>query len=124
MRIPLNVHRIGKTKIYSFNTVRNGKHYAEKKVEVFFIVENETIITVPVYGVNKKYIYMKLMYDSKTDLLYIRLDDKKHSVVNRRISGNVVLDIGKGDKIIGIEILDASKHVNLQKLLPISQKVA
>jgi uncharacterized protein YuzE len=30
-----------------------------------------------------------------------------------------VLDIGKDNKIIGIEIMDASKHVNLEKLMPV-----
>ncbi len=52
-------------------------------------------------------------YNDKTDLLYIRLDDRRQEVINRRVSDDVVLDIGEGDKIIGIEILDASKHVNL-----------
>jgi uncharacterized protein YuzE len=62
---------------------------------------------------------MKISYDDKTDLLYIRLDDTKQDVINRRITDNVVVDIGNGDKIIGIEILDASTHVNLGKILPI-----
>jgi len=62
---------------------------------------------------------MKISYDDKTDLLYIRLDDSKQDVINRRITDNVVLDMGKGDKIIGIEILAASSHVNLGKILPI-----
>ncbi len=56
---------------------------------------------------------MHVSYNDKTDLLYIRLDDRRQEVMNRRVSDDVVLDIGEGDKIIGIEILDASKHVNL-----------
>ena len=66
---------------------------------------------------------MHISYNDKTDLLYIRLDDRKQDVVNRRISEDVVLDIGEGDKIIGIEILDASKHVSLDRLLPIRYKI-
>ena len=66
---------------------------------------------------------MHISYNDKTDLLYIRLDDRKQQVVNRRISEDVVLDIGEGDKIIGIEILDASKHVSLDRLLPIRYKI-
>jgi hypothetical protein len=34
------------------------------------------------------------------------------------------LTIGEGDKIIGIEILDASKHVNLDRLLPVNYKLS
>lgn len=63
---------------------------------------------------------MHVSYNDKTDLLYIRLDDRRQEVINRRVSDDVVLDIGEGDKIMGIEILDASKHVNLDRLLPVN----
>lgn len=33
---------------------------------------------------------MNLVYDDKTDLLYIRLDDKKQDVINKRISDDAV----------------------------------
>ena len=62
---------------------------------------------------------MNILYNDKIDLLYIRLDERKQEVVNKRISEDIVLDIGKDEKLIGIEILDASKHVNLKRLLPI-----
>jgi hypothetical protein len=41
--------RLGKTKVFSFREFRNGKYYEEKKLEVYFIVQNDTIITVTVY---------------------------------------------------------------------------
>ena len=63
---------------------------------------------------------MNILYNDKTDLLYIRLDDRKQDVINRRISDNIVLDIGENNKIVGLEILDASRHVNLEKLLPVN----
>jgi len=44
---------------------------------------------------------------------------KKQEVVNKRVSEDIVLDIGKDERLIGIEILDASKRVNLERLLPI-----
>ena len=37
---------------------------------------------------------------------------------------DIVLDIGEGDRIIGIEILDASKHVLLERLLPVKYELA
>jgi uncharacterized protein YuzE len=67
---------------------------------------------------------MNVSYNDKKDLLYIRLDDRKHQVINRRVSDDVVLDIGEGNKIIGIEILDASKHVNLDRLLPVNYELS
>ena len=67
---------------------------------------------------------MHVLYNDKIDLLYIRLDDRRQEVINRRVSDDVVLDIGEGDKIIGIQILDASKHVNLDRLLPANYKLS
>lgn len=67
---------------------------------------------------------MQITYNDKTDLLYIRLEELKQEVVNRRVSEDVVLDIGKDDRIVGIEILDASKHISLNELLPVKYKVA
>ncbi len=61
---------------------------------------------------------MQIMYDAKTDLLYFRLDGQKQQVINKRVNEGIVLDIGKDNRIVGIEILDASKHLNLENLLP------
>jgi uncharacterized protein YuzE len=66
---------------------------------------------------------MQILYDAKTDLLYLRLDDQKQEVINKRISEDIILDIGKGDRIVGIEILEASKHLSLEKLLPVKYEV-
>jgi len=67
---------------------------------------------------------MNVLYNDRTDLLYIRLDEKKQEVINRRVSEDVVLDIGEDERLIGIEILDASKHVNLEKLLPVKYEIS
>jgi len=67
---------------------------------------------------------MHVFYNDKTDLLYIRFDNRKQNVSNRRVSDDVVLDIGEAEKIIGIEILDASKHINLERLLPVEYRVS
>ena len=66
---------------------------------------------------------MNIVYDDKTDLLYIRLDDRKQEVINRRVSEDIVLDIGEGNRIVGIEILDASEHVTLDRLLPVRYEI-
>lgn len=67
---------------------------------------------------------MNIVYNNKTDLLYLRLNEKKQKVINRRVSEDVVLDIGEKDTIIGIEIMDASKRINLEQLLPIKYQHA
>jgi uncharacterized protein YuzE len=67
---------------------------------------------------------MQVRYDTTTDLLYFRLDDTRQEVVNRRVDEDIVLDIGKGGRIVGIEILDASKRVRMDRLLPVEYPVA
>ncbi|MDP3980761.1 MAG: DUF2283 domain-containing protein [Chlamydiota bacterium] len=67
---------------------------------------------------------MNIVYNDKTDLLYIRFDDRKQDVINRRVSDDIVLDIGDNDRIVGIEILDASKHVTLDRLLPVKYELS
>jgi uncharacterized protein YuzE len=62
---------------------------------------------------------MQITYNTKTDVLYIRLDARQQGVINQRLNDDIVLDIGEENKIIGIEILDASFHLNLDQLLPV-----
>ncbi|MCS7310908.1 MAG: DUF2283 domain-containing protein [Armatimonadetes bacterium] len=62
---------------------------------------------------------MQITYDARNDLLYLRFDDLQQPVMNERVSEDIVLDIGEGGQIVGIEILDASHRVNLQRLLPV-----
>lgn len=63
------------------------------------------------------------MYNVKTDLLYLRLDDQKQ-VINERLSEGIVLDMGEDNRIVGIEILNVSKHLNLERLLPVKHEAA
>ena len=62
---------------------------------------------------------MQIIYNAQTDLVYIQMDDTHQSVLNRQLSDDVVVDIGEDDQIVGIEILEASKHLDLAKLLPV-----
>jgi uncharacterized protein YuzE len=48
------------------------------------------------------------------------MDDRPQEVINKRVSEDIVLDLGEDNRIVGIEILDASKHLNLKNLLPVT----
>ena len=37
---------------------------------------------------------------------------RKQQVINKRLSKDIVLDLGEDDKSVGVEILDASMHLN------------
>jgi len=50
---------------------------------------------------------MKISYDPEIDALYIRLREGKHECRSVRLSEEVALNIGAGEKLVGIEILDA-----------------
>lgn len=47
--IPAKYGRIGKAKIYEFKQNRLNKYYEQKRIEVFYTIEGNKIITVTVY---------------------------------------------------------------------------
>lgn len=67
---------------------------------------------------------MQIIYNPKSDILYIRLDEQKQDVINQRVSDDVVLDMGGEERIIGIEIMDASLRLNLKNIFPVEFQVA
>lgn len=67
---------------------------------------------------------MQINYDSTKDLLYLRLDERTQDVENRRVADDIVLDIGRDEKLVGIEIMDASLHVRMDGLFPLTYKTS
>jgi hypothetical protein len=49
IEIPARGNRKAKAKVFTFKKERLGKYYEEKRVEVIYIEEEDTIITVTVY---------------------------------------------------------------------------
>jgi len=47
--IPAKYGRMGRTKVFEFGRSRHGKPFEQKRVEVLYSLEEETIITVTVY---------------------------------------------------------------------------
>ncbi len=60
---------------------------------------------------------MTVTYHRNTDLLYICLDDRSAQVRNEDFGEDVHLELGEGDRIVGIEILGASKRVDVASLV-------
>ena len=69
---------------------------------------------------------MKLAYDKQADALYIRLLEGEFQCRVVRLMDDIALDFAAGEKLVGIEILGASRlfekpdtpTVELQDLLP------
>ncbi|MFH0775050.1 MAG: DUF2283 domain-containing protein [bacterium] len=59
---------------------------------------------------------MRVHYDNEVDAMYIRLGNQKPDGVVE-ISEGVNLDMASEDKIVGIEILNASKKINIKTIL-------
>lgn len=59
---------------------------------------------------------MKLNYHPDTDSLYIDLSEHP-SVESREISEGVVLDYDASGRLVGIDIDNASKVIDLEKLI-------
>lgn len=47
--IPAKYGRLGKALIYSFGQKRHNVYYEQKRVEVFYAIEGDTIVTITAY---------------------------------------------------------------------------
>lgn len=61
---------------------------------------------------------MKISYDPQVDALYISFKKGPTEVMTIRLSEDVAIDFGPEEEMVGIEILDASHHLNLEWLRP------
>lgn len=53
---------------------------------------------------------MKISYDKTIDALYLSFQDGIFAR-NKEVEEGIILDLGKGNKILGIEVLNASKRI-------------
>ncbi len=69
---------------------------------------------------------MKIAYDKEADALYIRLLEGEYQCRVVRLTEDIALDFTAGEKLVGIEVLGASRlfkrpeapEVELKDLLP------
>lgn len=58
---------------------------------------------------------VRVEYDSKADAMYIWLRKARYEI-SEELAENVILDLDKSSRIIGIEILDATRKLGKQLL--------
>jgi len=58
---------------------------------------------------------MEITYDTKADAMYIKFQDGEFAR-NKEIEEGIVLDLGKGGIVLGIEVLEARKRFALKDL--------
>jgi uncharacterized protein YuzE len=69
---------------------------------------------------------VKISYDKHADALYIRLLEGEHQCRVVRLTDDVALDFAEGERLVGIEVLGASRlfdrpdapAIELKDLLP------
>jgi uncharacterized protein YuzE len=52
---------------------------------------------------------MRISYDPEVDALYIRLVEGPHECRTLRLTQEIALNIGEGETLVGIEVLDAKQ---------------
>ncbi len=58
---------------------------------------------------------MKITYDTKADAMYIKFCDGEF-VANKEVDDGIIIDMGRGNVLLGIEILEASTRFRLEDL--------
>ncbi len=61
---------------------------------------------------------MKISYDQQVDALYISFKEGPTELTTIRLSEDVAIDLGPKQEIVGIEVLDASEHLSLERMKP------
>jgi len=61
---------------------------------------------------------MKISYDQQVDALYISFKKGPIEVTTVRLTEDVAIDLGPKEEIVGIEVLDASEHLSLERMKP------
>ena len=67
---------------------------------------------------------MKITYDPKADAVYIYLTEKISEAETHEVEEDIALDFDADERLVGIEVLDASKRLDLKHLLPYTQMLA
>lgn len=61
---------------------------------------------------------MKIKYDSEADAAYISFKENPGEVTTIRINEDIAIDMGPKEEIVGIEVLDASQHLDISPNVP------
>jgi uncharacterized protein YuzE len=56
---------------------------------------------------------MRITYDPEVDALYIRLLEGDHECRTLRLTDEISLNIGEGEVLVGVEVLDAREVLGM-----------
>jgi uncharacterized protein YuzE len=61
---------------------------------------------------------MNISYDPQVDALYISFKKGPTQVTTIRLNEDVTIDLGPGEEVVDIEVLDASGHLDIDLKAP------
>lgn len=61
---------------------------------------------------------MRISYDPIYDILYLKLSEAE-KVICKDVDDNITVDMDAQGRLVGIEVLSASEHLDLHFLLPV-----
>ena len=64
---------------------------------------------------------MEITFDKSADAVYLRFGKGKFAK-NRKVDDSTILDLDAKDHLLGIELLNASKRLNVKSLLNVRVK--
>lgn len=61
---------------------------------------------------------MKISYDAEVNAAYLSFKRGHTQVTTVRLTEDIAVDFGPREEIVGIEVLDASKHLGIKRQRP------
>jgi uncharacterized protein YuzE len=65
---------------------------------------------------------MNISYDAQIDALHIKLFPTEDKVQASQVDDDIYLNFDEKNRLVGIEILDASKRIDMRYLLPVNMR--
>ncbi len=66
---------------------------------------------------------MRITYDAEADAAYVYLTELVEEPETRTVTNDVYMDFDEQGRLVGIEVLDASKHLDLSYLTPLLERL-
>ena len=67
---------------------------------------------------------MKIVFDEKSDAIYIRLNKDKKIIESQEVESGVVLDFDDKKNVVGIEITKVKKRIPIEQLKELTVQIA
>ena len=66
---------------------------------------------------------MRITYDAGADAAYVYLTELVEEPETRTVTNDIYMDFDEQGRLVGIEVLDASKHLDLSYLTPLLERL-